>query len=96
MSDEQKRNWRLMQRVELCRYRAELAEALASVGSHADSHAMMRLAAHWRSCADHLQLLHRTPVGAAGPIERSACAKRAEGKRRGGTRRVGRDIIAAD
>lgn len=45
------RLWRRMQRIELCRHRAELAEAKAAGGSGAFRQEMAEIAQQWRELA---------------------------------------------
>lgn len=60
VNDEQARLWALMQRIELCRHRAELAELSSQFGPAAYRRQMIALAEQWRLCAEHVELLERT------------------------------------
>ena len=56
-SDKVTRLWQLMQRIEYCRYRAELAEELAAQGSNAPRNEGAEIARHWRDLASEIERL---------------------------------------
>ncbi len=52
--------WRLMQKIEYCRHRAELAEAKAAGGSTAFRREMAEVAEQWRDLAHEIELLDQS------------------------------------
>lgn len=54
------RLWKLMQRIETCRHRADLLEEAARFGAQKQHQALSEMARQWRLCAAHIQLLNAT------------------------------------
>jgi hypothetical protein len=52
-----KRLWRLMQRIEYCRYRAELAAELAERCPGDDRMELLEIVQHWRDLAREIELI---------------------------------------
>jgi hypothetical protein len=52
--------WRLMQRIEYCRHRAEMVEARATEGSEIFQEEMAEVARQWRDLAHEIELLDRS------------------------------------
>ncbi|HEY2357815.1 MAG TPA: hypothetical protein VGH86_10225 [Phenylobacterium sp.] len=51
--------WRLMQHIEYCRYRAEMAEAKSVSGSKTYQNEMVEIARQWRDLARTIERLNR-------------------------------------
>jgi hypothetical protein len=68
------RLWRLMQRIEACRHRAEITEAYAASGPPAFRAEMARISVQWRMLADAVELLDAT---SPSPCFRSRAARKA-------------------
>ena len=69
-SEDFSRLWRRMQRIEICRHRAEMAERRAAQGSEAFRNEMAEIAGEWRDLAKAIEDLDSTsdlfqPEGAA-------------------------------
>ncbi|HEY1425520.1 MAG TPA: hypothetical protein VGF50_02505 [Caulobacteraceae bacterium] len=84
------RLWVLMQRIELCRHRAELAEVNTAKGSATFRAEMAEIAQEWRDLARHIEAENtasKAQVGEAearaSPIGPAAPSGRAGGARRG-------------
>jgi hypothetical protein len=58
-AEKVERLWRLMQRIEYCRYRAELADQLASQCAGANRLELAEVAQHWRDLAHEIELIDR-------------------------------------
>ncbi len=69
------RLWRLMQRIETCRHRAEIAESYAASGPAEFRAEMARISAQWRMIAEAVELLDATsPSPCFRPAAKSVSA----------------------